>query len=97
MVSRVSAAVASGGSSFKSSIVLGRTENCLYHCMCGIVVVRVAGRRLDADDLGLSVCSLLAKSLVLQRGPGCSVSSTAWLISQSFTSVGGGPVQPVHG
>ena len=48
----MSAAVASGGSSFNSSIVLGRTENCLCHCMCGIVVVRVAGRGPDADDLG---------------------------------------------
>ena len=45
-VSRVSAAVASGGSSFHSVMVLGRNGDCLDP-LCGTVVVVVAGRGLD--------------------------------------------------
>lgn len=40
-VSRVLAAVASGGSLFHSVTVLERKENCTAH---GIVIIRVAGR-----------------------------------------------------
>ena len=71
-MSRVLAAVDIGGRSFHSLMLLGRDENCT---VCGTVVVGVAGRGVNADDLGAAVVC----RQVLQCGPGCcSSSSTAW-------------------
>ena len=54
-LSRVLAAVASGGSSFHSLMVLGRIENCPVFAT--VVVVGVAGRGINADDLGAAAVS----------------------------------------
>ena len=56
-------------------MVLGRI---IYrHSVCalyGTVVAGVAGRGLDADDVGAAV---VCWQLALQCGPGCSLSSIA--------------------
>ena len=50
------------GGTFRSLMVVGRDEN---YAVCGTVVVGVAGRGLDADDLGTAVVC----RRVLQCGP----------------------------
>ena len=68
----MSAAVASGGSSFHSLMVLGRIENCPVFAI--VVVFGVAGRGIDVDDLGAAAVCWQA----LQCGPGRSLSFPSW-------------------
>ena len=61
-------------------MAVGRNENCT---VSDFVVVGVAGRGLDADDLGATLLCWQVpqcgpEHVVSLCGPSCSLSSTAW-------------------